>query len=105
MGIKNSPDIFQEIMNRILGDLDFVSAYLDDILIISNGTYEDHLAKCKIVLDRLEQANFRANLRKCFFAQDSLEYLGYLITRKGIQPQPKKVEAIQKIRAPQMCAN
>ena len=100
MGINNSPDIFQEVMNKIMGDLEFALTYLDDVLIVSNGTYEDHLNKVKTALTRLEKANFRANVQKCFFGEPSLEYLGYQISRKGIQPQPKKVEAIQKLQAP-----
>ena len=100
MGIKNSPDIFQEIMSNMMGDLEFASTYLDDILIATDGTFEEHLAKVKVVLDRLEKANFRANIRKCFWGEQSIEYLGYQISRNGIQPQPKKVEAIQKLKAP-----
>ena len=50
MGIKNSPDIFQAIMADLLGDLDFARAYIDDILIISNGSFQDHLDKIKQVL-------------------------------------------------------
>ena len=100
MGIKNSPDIFQEVMTNMFCDLEYTSTYIDDILIISDGTYADHLAKLQVVLGRLQKANFRANVRKCYFAKDNLEYLGYQITREGIQPQPKKVEAIQKIKAP-----
>ena len=38
MGIKNSPDVFQAVMMDILGDLEFVRTYIDDILITSNGT-------------------------------------------------------------------
>jgi hypothetical protein len=94
IGIKNSPDIFQAVINDLLGDLDFVQVYLDDILITSNGSFHDHLQKLKIVFKRLEQANFLANLHKCFFAREELNYLGYWLTRRGLQPQPKKVEAI-----------
>ena len=100
MGISSAPDIFQAIMASILGDFDFVRVYIDDILIISNGTFEDHMSKLHQVLTRLEQRGFRANVRKCFFARDSLEYLGYWLTRHGIQPQPKKVEAICRLSAP-----
>ena len=89
MGIKNSPDIFQAIMMELAGDLDYASTYLDDILITSNGSFNDHLQKVDEVLNRLERAGFRANVRKCFFAEQQLEYLGYWITRQGIQPQPK----------------
>jgi hypothetical protein len=100
MGIKNSPDIFQAIVADLFGDLEWVRAYIDDILITSNGTYEDHLQKLDIVLSRLEKAGFRANVRKCFFAKGELEYLGYWLTRDGIQPQPKKVEAILRLQSP-----
>ena len=95
MGIKNSSDIFQQIMNDLLGDLEFSRVYLDDILIISSGSFSDHMQKLDVVLERIEQAGFRANLRKCSFANNELEYLGYWISCTGIQPQPKKVEAIQ----------
>jgi putative transposase len=100
MGIKTSPDIFQAVINDLLGDLDFAQVYLDDILITSNGSFQDHLQKLDIVFKRLENANFRANLLKCFFAQEELEYLGYWLTRRGLQPQPKKVEAILRLTPP-----
>jgi hypothetical protein len=100
MGICNAPDIFQSIMMRLLGDLDFVQVYMDDILITSSTTFEDHLSKLLLVLQRLERAGFRANARKCAFATDRVEYLGYDISRTGIHPQPKKVEAILKMQPP-----
>jgi cleavage and polyadenylation specificity factor subunit 1 len=100
MGIKNSPDIFQNIMADLLGDLEFARTYIDDILIISKGDFDDHLQKVDQVLERLENAGFRANVRKCSFAKDSLEYLGYQVTRQGIQPQAKKVQAILNIAPP-----
>ena len=100
MGIKNSPDIFQAIMADLLGDLDFARTYIDDILITSDGTFEDHMKKLSMVLARLEKAGFRANVRKCFFGQSELEYLGYWLTRDGIQPQPKKVEVILRLDPP-----
>jgi hypothetical protein len=87
-------------MNEIFSDLDFVQCYIDDILITSNSTFEDHLKKLDIVLKRLEDAGFRANLRKCAIAQHELEYLGYWLSRNGIQPQPKKVEAILRLSPP-----
>ena len=99
MGIKNSPDIFQEIMSNMMGDLEFASSCLDDILITGDGTFADHLKKVQMFLDWLEKANFRANICKCFWGEHSIEYLGYQISRNGIQPQPKKVEAIQKLKA------
>ena len=57
-------------------------------------------AQISEVLKCLDDAGFRANVRKYLFMEVKLEYLGYWLTRKGIQPQPKKVEAVQRILAP-----
>jgi hypothetical protein len=97
MGMKTSPDIFQRIMYELLGYIPNMKVYLDDILITSNGTFEEHAVIMEQVLGRLQQANFRANLRKCYFGESKNYYLGYGITRDGIQPQPKKLEAILKL--------
>lgn len=100
MGVKCAPDIFQAIVTDLFSDLDYVRAYIDDILITSSSSFEEHMEKLDTVLTRLEQAGFRANVRKCFFAQTELDYLGYWLSRDGIQPQPKKVEAIMRLKPP-----
>ena len=80
--------------------LDNVQAYIDDLLVISKGTYSEHLTDVENVLARLRDAGLKVNAGKSFFAQEQLEYLGYWITRDGIQPQPKKVQAILNIKPP-----
>jgi hypothetical protein len=77
-----------------------IQAYLDYILIASNGTFEEHAEIMEKYLHILQKANFRANLQKCYFGESKIDYLGYEITRDGIQPQPKKVEAILKLSPP-----
>jgi hypothetical protein len=42
MGVKTSPDIFQRIMYELLGDIPNIQVYLDDIIIASNDTFEEH---------------------------------------------------------------
>jgi hypothetical protein len=100
MGLCNSPDIFQEKMSELMSGIEYVRAYIDDLLIITKGNFEDHLHKLSTVLDRLNNAGLKVNANKSFFAQEQLEYLGYWITRKGIQPTQAKVLAIQQIQAP-----
>jgi hypothetical protein len=100
MGISNSPDIFQNIINDVMAGLENVRAYLDDILITTSGTFEDHLQEVQKVLERLEQTGFAVNVKKSSFAVTEIDYLGYWITREGIQPQTKKVEAILRIKPP-----
>ena len=100
MGLNGSPDIFQAIINDIMGDLPNVRAYLDDILITTAGSFEDHLKHLELVLQRLEDVGFAVNIRKSSFGVSEIDYLGYWITRNGIQPQPKKVEAILRLTPP-----
>ena len=102
MGLCNSPDIFQAIMNELLGDLPYVLVYLDDILILNtkDETADDHLAKLQEVLARLKQVGFAVNLRKSFFMQKEHDYLGYTLAPDGIRPQTKKVEAISRLLPP-----
>ena len=102
MGVACAPDIFQSIMMDLLGDLDFVFVCMDDVLIIQRvGESEsDHLAKVEIVLNRLQTKGFRANLRKSFFMKSEVDYLGFLLTKDGIRPQPKKVEAMLRMKPP-----
>ena len=66
MGISVSPDIFQKAMNDVVGDLDYVLVYLDDILILSNqdDSFEDHLAKIQEVFKRLHNVGLKVNLHK-----------------------------------------
>ena len=100
MGLCNSPDIFQEKMNDLFEGLEYVRAYIDDLLIMTNGTWEDHLEKVGIALRRLQKAGLKVNADKSFFGQSELEYLGYWVTRNGIMPLPKKVDAIKNIATP-----
>ena len=51
----------------------------------------------------LVAANLKINAEKSFFAKPKLEYLGFWITRNGICPLMKKVEAIQNLTAPKTC--
>ena len=100
MGLCNSPDIFQEQLSHLFRDIEYVREYIDDLLITSNTTVDDHLAKLDTVLAKLKKAGLKVNAKKPLFCKDEVEYLGYLITRHGIKPQPKKVEAIHNMKPP-----
>ena len=85
-------------MNELSNGLEYVTTYLDDLLIISNKSFEDHIKKLDNALSKLNQKGFKMNTEKSFFARNELEYLGFRITRQGItMPLPDKVEAIKNI--------
>ena len=100
MGLSNSPDIFQENMSNLFADFDFVREYIDDLLITTSGSLEDHLQKVEQVLQRLKKAGLTVNAKKSKFCRSEVEYLGYLITREGIKPQAKKVQALHNMATP-----
>lgn len=104
MGLCNSPNVFQEKMNALFVGMNEVRAYIDDLLLITSGLYEEHLTKLDEVLLRLREAGLKVNAEKSIFCTGELEYLGYWITnwitRDGIKPLPDKVHAIQKVAKP-----
>jgi RNase H-like domain found in reverse transcriptase len=73
---------------------------LDDIRIITKGSYEDHLTKVVEVLKRLQAAGLQVNLPKSKIAVQELEYLGYWLTPHGIRPMSNKGESIKNLMAP-----
>jgi hypothetical protein len=100
MGLCNSPDIFQEKMSNLMIGLEYVRTYIDDLLVITHGSFSDHLQKLGTVLNRLRTAGLKVNAKKSFFAKGELEYLGYWVTRQGISPTTNKVNAISNIATP-----
>ena len=100
MGLCNSPDIFQEHMSTLFGDLEYIRTYLDDLLCLTKEDWDDHLEKVEEILKRLQKAGLKVNAKKSFFGRSKLEYLGYIVTRDSIQPTPKKVAAINAIQIP-----
>ncbi len=101
MGIAGSPDIFQEKMSNLMATLQFVRTYLDDLLIITKGSLEDHLEKLSMVLTRLQDAGLKINADKSKFCALETEYLGYILTREEIKPQSNKVQAMLALAPPQ----
>ena len=100
MGVAGSPDIFQAKMSELMVDLEFVRTYLDDLLTITKSNLSDHLDKIRKVLTRLREAGLKVNAEKSKFCAHETDYLGYILTRDGIKPQSKKIEAILAINPP-----
>ena len=64
MGLCNAPDIFQEKMAGLTEHLEFVRAYLDDLLCITKGSFEDHLSKLRQILSLISNAGLRVKVKK-----------------------------------------
>jgi hypothetical protein len=100
MGFTGSADIFQAEMGNLMATLEYIRAYIDNLLVITKGRLDDHLDKLKQVFIRLRDAGQKINAPKFVFCAQETEYLGYILTRGGIKPQPKKVQAILALNLP-----
>lgn len=98
-GASSSASIFQQVKDKVLEGLEFVSCYLDDVL-IAGKSFEDCMKNLLLVLDRLANANIKVNFDKCNFFVNELVHLGHIISEKGLMPCPDKISTIEKAKAP-----
>lgn len=102
-GIANSLSTFQRYINWALREYldEFCSAYLDDILIYTNGSLRQHQDYVRKVLSKLQDAGLFVDIKKCEFEVTSTKYLGFIINvGKGIRIDLDKVKAIRDWEAP-----
>ncbi len=100
MGFAGSADIFQAEMGNLMASLEYVWAYIDDLLAITKGSLGDYLAKLEALFIRLWDAGLKVNAAKLFFCTAETEYLGIILTSGGVKPQQKKVQAILALNLP-----
>jgi len=100
MRFAGSADIIQAGMMDLMESLEYVRAYIGNLLVITRGTLEDNLEKLNEVLRRLCNAGLKVNAAKSFFCTHEIEYLVYILDRGGIKSQQKKVQAIPTINLP-----
>ncbi|GBG67643.1 hypothetical protein CBR_g771 [Chara braunii] len=95
-GLTNAPTTFQRCMNDLFRSwLDrFVVVYFDDILVFSR-TLQEHEGQLRQVLEKLREANFKINAKKCEWAKTQVLYLGHVLDGYGIKPEDSKIVAIR----------
>ncbi|KAK1907360.1 hypothetical protein P3342_005686 [Pyrenophora teres f. teres] len=101
--MANSPSTFQRYINWTLREYldEFCSAYLDDVLIYTDGSLRQHQDHVRKVLSKLQSAGLHVDIKKCEFEVKSTKYLGFIIDAgKGISMDPDKVKAIKEWEAP-----
>lgn len=99
-GLSSSPGIFQRIMSNLLGDIPGVEVFLDDIIIGTAGTQDDHLETLEKVFQRLQRHGMKLKTSKCLFMVNEVKYLGYVISKDGVKVDSDKIKAIIKIPRP-----
>jgi len=100
-GLKDAAGRWQNYIERLLGYDPNVLVYMDDILIFSpEGEWQHHKALLRRVLDKLVEAGVTVNLKKSVFGRRKTLYLGHVIDRHGIRPDPKNIAAVVNFPRP-----
>ncbi len=76
MGIAGSPDFFQAKMMDLMEPVEYIRAYIDDLLCISRNSLEDYLEKLEEVLRQLPDVGLKVNSDKSTFCALEIEYPG-----------------------------
>jgi hypothetical protein len=100
-GLTNAPATFQALMNSVFAPWmrKIMLVFFDDILIYSS-TKEDHLKHVRLILQVLRDNKLFAKQSKCVFATEQVEYLGHVISAKGVATDPQKIVAVQEWSLP-----
>ena len=99
-GLTDMPAAFQKVMDYTLVGLQNSYCFLDDIIVVSRGSKEDHLKLVYKCLKKLDEDNLRFNLPKCHFAKTEIEWLGHKFSQSGKAPLESKTAAIASLSAP-----
>ena len=94
-GLCNAPATFQRLMDLVLAGLQWSHClvYLDDVIVLGT-TFQEHLSNLKLVFERIREAQLKLKSSKCFFLKHKVQYLGYIVSDAGVQPDPAKIEKV-----------
>ncbi|XP_073138042.1 uncharacterized protein [Henckelia pumila] len=100
-GLKNAGATYQRLMDRVFASQigRNVKVYVDDILVKSQDDV-GLLADLKETFSTLKAYQVKLNPKKCVFGVRGGKFLGYMVTERGIEPNPEKVQAIRSMSAP-----
>ena len=94
-GLTNAPATFMDLMNRVFRpSLDrLVIVFIDDILVYSKNE-DEHAKHLRVVLQTLRDHRLYAKFSKYEFWLEQVAFLGHVVSKNGIQEDPRKIEAV-----------
>ena len=94
------PQTFQHNMNDLFHGLEFIRAYIYEILILTNGYWKNHVHKLELTQNKLKEKVPKYNFDRSLFGHIEMEYLGLWFTHNGFKPINIKKEAITNMKPP-----
>ena len=100
-GLKNAGACFQRVMDAALAGLSWkcCMVFVDDIIVFSR-TWHEHLIHLDEVLSAIAKAGITLKMKKCHFAKKELEFLGVIVGKDGVRPDPQKIAAVKEFAPP-----
>ncbi|XP_022851304.1 uncharacterized protein LOC111373062 [Olea europaea var. sylvestris] len=100
-GLKNAGATYQKLINKVFADLigKTIEAYVDD-MVVKSKQVDDHITDLEEVFSTLRKYNMKLNPTKCAFGVASGKFLGFMITNRGIEANPDKIQALISMEAP-----
>ena len=100
-GLCNASPTFQRLMLNCLHEmnLSYCLIYLDDVIIFSR-TEEEHLGRMRVVFDCLREHGLKLKPSKCDMFKTEINYLAHHVSKKGVLPSKKNLEAIAECLPP-----
>ena len=98
--LADMPAEFQKAMDRTLNHSKNTICFLDDILVVSKGSEQEHEKLIMNVFEKFDRENLALKLSKCEFFENEVNWLGHMLLSEGISPKITKTEAILKLSPP-----
>jgi len=101
MGLKSSAQTFQRLMELVLRGLQWsiLLIYLDDVIVFSR-TFEGHMERLRLVLQRIKEAGLKLKPSKCQFLQTEVKFLGHVVSGEGVKPNPDNLMKVKLWSSP-----
>ncbi|UYV64751.1 K02A2.6-like [Cordylochernes scorpioides] len=98
-GITSAPEIFQRKMTQLLGNIEGVVCFMDDI-VVYGSSLEEHNERVRQVLKKIQEEGMTLNPEKCQFGVKTVKFLGHTLSSEGLFIDEEKLDAITKMEAP-----
>jgi hypothetical protein len=99
-GLKNAGATFQRLMNKMFREHigRNMEVYVDDILVKSILPI-DHVSDLQEAFRMLKQYRMKLNLVKCIFGVSSGKFLSFMVSRRGIEANPEKIQDVLNMQS------
>lgn len=99
-GVSSAPEVFHKYLCQSLEGIPGVEVFIDDVL-IHGKTVEEHNVRLRLVFEKLRLIGMRLNESKCQIGKREVNYLGHVLSERGLTPMNSKIQAVVDMKVPE----